>query len=341
MLLYLTTNEDINLFDWIETEKNIPIKKMVGLYDLKKFFLRDMRNLNLCRYVVINTKAVNNTVDEIVEAIQAVTSMYVTRIIIFAEGEERGSELLSKLFDIDCYNIIISTRLTDIKKDMERCLSETGTSYELALSFKFVQDNIGANSPDTGKYRYFKKGVYVAFLSPFNENLAIKSAFSMANWLGKTGAKVAVINMNTDVGFYQSLMPFYPALHIQNGIYKYGNCDFYLPDDTIDIDEYNFVFFNIGTQLIDLDAFECVFVCSEAYPWNIATLKDWLAQIGKSFTLLLHDVSVKHHAQIRELLKKQTSTSIFFLSQINDIFDTINRKVFEQCLEGYFDEVEE
>lgn len=43
MILYLCSNQNINLFDFLEKERRIPIKKMSGLFRLKQFVIHDVR----------------------------------------------------------------------------------------------------------------------------------------------------------------------------------------------------------------------------------------------------------------------------------------------------------
>lgn len=56
MLLYLTSNENVNVFDFLENEHGIIIKKLSGHFSLKQFVMHDMRNLEHYQYVAVDVK---------------------------------------------------------------------------------------------------------------------------------------------------------------------------------------------------------------------------------------------------------------------------------------------
>lgn len=97
MLLYLSSNENIEIFDFLSKEKGMVMKKLSGEFYLKKFVIHDMRNLSHYSYFDIDLKALKDTENEIIEAIIAFKTMYDSRIIIFAEGMDRQDEIISKL----------------------------------------------------------------------------------------------------------------------------------------------------------------------------------------------------------------------------------------------------
>ena len=116
MILYLCSNQNINLFDFVEKERGIPIKKMSGLFRLKQFVIHDVRNLSQFDFFLIDLKALKDAESEIVEAATAFSAMYNTRIILFAEGLDGSSLLISKLIDLGFYNIITSSDYEELPK---------------------------------------------------------------------------------------------------------------------------------------------------------------------------------------------------------------------------------
>ena len=85
MLLYLTSNINLGLFDFIQDE-TIPIKKLSGEFNLKKFVIRDMRSFSHIKYVAIDHQALNDTDEELIEGILGFWAMYDARIVYLAEG---------------------------------------------------------------------------------------------------------------------------------------------------------------------------------------------------------------------------------------------------------------
>jgi len=85
MLLYLTSNENIGIFDFLSIEKGILIKKLSGSFKLMQFILRDMRSLDHYSYFAIDLSAVGDTEGEIIEAIGAFKKMFASRIVFYID----------------------------------------------------------------------------------------------------------------------------------------------------------------------------------------------------------------------------------------------------------------
>ena len=71
MLLYLTSRENMGLFDFLTEEIGMLVKKLSGEFSLNKFVIHDMRNLDHFSYIAIDLEAIKDTEDEIIEAIIA------------------------------------------------------------------------------------------------------------------------------------------------------------------------------------------------------------------------------------------------------------------------------
>jgi hypothetical protein len=87
MLLYISSNQNIGIFDFLIKEKGFIIKKLSGEFYLNKFVVHDMRNLTHYSYIAIDLKSLKDTSKEIIEALRAFKIMYDSRIIVFAEGK--------------------------------------------------------------------------------------------------------------------------------------------------------------------------------------------------------------------------------------------------------------
>lgn len=46
MFLYLTSTENVGLFDFLTDEEGMLVKKLSGKFSLNRFVVHDMRNLN-------------------------------------------------------------------------------------------------------------------------------------------------------------------------------------------------------------------------------------------------------------------------------------------------------
>ena len=95
-----------------------------GIKSLNSFIIRDLRNLNNFKYIIIDITSTKESEEEIIKTIVAIKSMYNIRVIIMALGYKEGSTLLSKLFLEGIYNFIIGDTYQMQKEEFKSCLSE-------------------------------------------------------------------------------------------------------------------------------------------------------------------------------------------------------------------------
>lgn len=94
-----------------------------GIKNLNNFIIRDLRNLNNFKYVIIDVTSTKESEDEIINTIVALKSMYNMRVIIMATGYKAGNSLLSRLFDEGIYNFITADTYQAQKEEIKNCLS--------------------------------------------------------------------------------------------------------------------------------------------------------------------------------------------------------------------------
>lgn len=68
--------------------------------------------------------SLEDTENEIIQAIVAFKTMYESRIIIFVEGMDKQDEIILKLIEKKIYNIVISKEIPEIKNEILKCISE-------------------------------------------------------------------------------------------------------------------------------------------------------------------------------------------------------------------------
>ncbi|RRJ65140.1 hypothetical protein EHV15_21145 [Paenibacillus oralis] len=126
MILYLTSNDHVNLLDMIEQEQNLPVKKLTGQFSLLSFVVKDMRHFSHVRSVAIDRKAILEPDDEIVQALLSFQTMYEIRLIVIAIGLPESSPLLLQLTNVSITNIVTADEIDPLRDEIRECFSEQG-----------------------------------------------------------------------------------------------------------------------------------------------------------------------------------------------------------------------
>ena len=127
MILYLSSTQHTNLLDftgWYNADSEMPIKKMVGNFVLKQFIVYDMRNFSHVTEVVLDRIAFGDDEEEFAGAIEEFLTMYNPRITVICEGLSRDSPMFHSLLDSGVGNIVCSTDIAEIQREILECLSE-------------------------------------------------------------------------------------------------------------------------------------------------------------------------------------------------------------------------
>lgn len=142
MLGYIASNSTASLINSICKELNITIlNQEVEELDFLKYIKQTKVNFNLIKYLIIDLSQLRNTEDEIIKAIQYFKEMYAnTRIIVIAKGYDCQNIILTSLYENKLYNIINEIEEQQVKEEIIKCLSQTGTQEKDARKFKRIEE---------------------------------------------------------------------------------------------------------------------------------------------------------------------------------------------------------
>lgn len=240
MLLYLTSNENVGVFDFLSKETGMVIKKLSGEFYLKKFVIHDMRNLNHYSYFAIDLKAIKDNENEIIEALIALKTMYDSRIIIFAEEFNKEDEIIIKLLEEKIYNIILVTVVDEIKEEIKKCISEVGKTKEDWMSQE--EKYLYLEKSSENKYLFNHKNIKIAVAGVSQKVGTTTTAFNLANFLSKIGSKVSYTEANCNEHLKQ-IAAYYKFDEVEN-YFKYKGVEYYLNKQFPE--GYNFNIFDLG-----------------------------------------------------------------------------------------------
>ncbi|MBC2579376.1 hypothetical protein [Clostridium sp. DJ247] len=335
MLLYISSNENIGIFDFLMNEKGFIIKKLSGEFYLNKFVIHDMRNLSHYSYVAIDLKALKDTNKEIIEALRAFKVMYDSRIIVFAEGKEKEESLIKDLIDEKIYNIITATNIAEIKEQILKCISDEGMTYEE----HFTRDS---NTSDGISQHIFKhKDIKIAVAGVSRKVGTTTTAFNLNNYLYELGAKVSYTEANCN-NHLKNIADYYEFIKDDGESFKYKGVEYY-PDKQFP-NEYNFNVFDIGVlNAATISIFktcEVRILCSTAKPYELEGLKEALnIKEGINTCTLLSFVPEAARTNLKKLIESENN-EVFFSGYSPSLFDgKVNEKIFKEILKDYIIEI--
>ncbi|OOP72841.1 hypothetical protein [Clostridium beijerinckii] len=326
MLLYLSSNENIGIFDFLSKEKGMVIKKLSGDFYLKKFVIHDMRSLSHYSYFAIDLKALKDNENEIIEAITAFKAMYDSRIIIFAEGLKREDEIISRLIEEKIYNVIISKEIQEIKDEILKCLSHIGKTEE-DWNLKETHEN---------QYIFNHKNVKIAVAGVSSRVGTTTTAFNMARFLFNIGAKVSYTEAN-DSGHLKEIADYYEFLKIEN-YYRYKGVEYYpnkqFPNDV------NYQIFDLGSlykgNIAIFKNCDIKVLCSGSKPYELIETYEAINSVKDvNYNILFTSISNEENFKIRKSFEN-SKDNIHFLKYSPSLFDEkINEDIYKEIIKDF------
>ncbi len=330
MLLYLSSNENINMIDFLHDEHGMIIKKLSGTFSLKQFVLRDMRSLEHFNNVLIDLKALKDTEDEMMEAVIGFRKMFSSRMIVYIEAIKEQEKLILQLIEAGIYNIVSSADVTSLKKEVLKAISDLGISKR-EIQLKLIQEDVTANSTFTS-YSFLKKDIKIAVTGVQHRVGTTTMAINLANYLSNIGAKVCYVEAN-EHDHLSKLLEFYQEMTTKEDIILYNGVK-YLSLHSECHDEFDFIIYDMGVvnnRIIDVIRKNCdaAILCATGKPYEINDMEniDNLIDeklIGKVF-------SFAAESDKRKIEKQYGSVS--FSNYTPDYFDgDINEKIWEDVI---------
>lgn len=336
MLLYISSNKNIGIFDFLTKEKGFIIKKLSGEFYLNKFVIHDMRNLNHYSYIAIDLQAINDTEQEIIEALRAFKVMYDSRVIIFAEGKSKEEDLIKSLVNEKIYNIITANTVAEIKEEILKCISEEGMIYE----DYFTREN-NKLLGNVSQYIFKQKDIKIAVAGVSRRCGTTTTAFNLTNCLYGLGAKISYTEAN-DNNHLKVIADYYEFIKDSGESLKYKGVEYY-PNKQFP-NEYNFNVFDIGVlngnTLPIYKACDVRMLCSGIKPYEIAGYKKALESISElRINTILNFCTELGRTNFKKLVENENNKA-YFTDYSPNLFDgKVNEKIFKEILKDYIIEI--
>lgn len=141
MLSYIASNPTKDLIINVCERLQITILSQVDEVDFLQYIKETKVNFKLIKYMIIDLKSLKGTEENQINAICYFKELYPTiRIIILANDYDEQNIILNSLYEKGIYNMINANKIEEVRMELEKCLSDEGTSKKEAKRFKKVEE---------------------------------------------------------------------------------------------------------------------------------------------------------------------------------------------------------
>jgi len=270
MLLYLSSNDHINLLDFLNDEHGIIIKKLSGTFSLKQFVLGDLRSLNHFQYMVIDLNAIKDSNSDIMEAVNAYKKMFASRLIFYIENMKAHHDLVLKFIENGIYNIVTANNIEVLKEELLKSISDLGISKrDIMLK---LNPNEASFNTTLHAHGFSKKEIKIAVTGVQHRVGTTTMAINYANYLSSIGAKVCYVEAN-EHDHLSKLPAFYQGMTLKDDVTLYNGVK-YLSLHSECHDEFDFIIYDMGVidnRIISAIRKNCdaAILCATGKPYEV------------------------------------------------------------------------
>lgn len=329
MLLYISSNENKNIFDFLDDGNGMVIKKLTGYFSLKQFIINDMRNLNHYTYISIDITALKDNEEELIEAVVAFKKMFSTRIIFYVEDIKKNENLIKKVIDQGIYNIVSADTVDQLNKEIQKAISDIGIrKKEIELKLQNLYED---NTVYVPEYVFKNKNISVAIIGTATKVGTTTMAINICNYLSDLGATVCYIEANRN-NHIKDLPGYYNGIEEnENSIIFNGVRYFSL--QSRNGDDYNFIIYDMGivnSKMINTLKNKCniIILCATAKPYEIVAYDEAINLLGNInihsiFSFVQDESKLRIVNKYKKVLFSEYTPNFFESEKNKDIWEQI------------------
>lgn len=326
MLLYLSSNENIGIFDFLTDEQGMVIKKLSGTFQLKQFVVHDMRSLNHYGYLAIDISCLRDEAEEVIEAIIAFQSMYTSRIIIYIQKDKDYESIIQKLIEVRIYNIIFSDSVDGLKELIKKATGSLGMNKRDVMNLLHHEEN--QYSVIDTEYQFIKKEAKIAVTGVMNRVGTTTMAMNLCHVLAGIGAKVCYVEANTN-GHLNQIVESNAGMTSDHGMAIYnGICFMDLYSESKEV--FDFIVYDMGVveaKVVSAIKNKCDvgIVCATGKPYEFDAYESKLQlfegiEISKVFSFVHEMEQKKIKDQFGEVNFSEYTPSLFDSEKNHDMW---------------------
>ncbi|MDU5947451.1 hypothetical protein P4H94_26865 [Paenibacillus macerans] len=334
MILYLTSNDHVNLLDMIEQEQNLPVKKLTGQFSLLSFVVKDMRHFSHVRFVAIDRKAVLESDEEMVQALLSFQTMYEIRVIVIAIGLSKTNSFLQQLIHAGITNIASAAEIDPLQEEIRECFSEQGMQRFISPAPPILEVN--EPNPFTfeeRQYRFECTNIRIAIAGSDRRVGVTTTAMNLMCWINHHGGSACYVEANVSKHLAH-IVQLFQAEQEWNAYVIEGN-DLYFTNELTR--EYNFIVIDCGvlSERILPETFvnsDIRILCGSAMPYELPV---FYRAMQRCKEIEIHPLALCVPKNIRPYVESMNN-NLMFGENSHDLFDDkINASVYLKLLSKY------
>lgn len=250
MILFMTTEKNQSLFNFIQDEKGTPVREWVGEdYNLENFINNDFRKYSTCRFLVVDLDAINDIEIGLITAKEAFEKWFDCRLLVVVN--ELTQELKDFLIDNDIPNIIDGTP-EQMRKKIVIATSPTGFMIDDYL----VKKEEAPSQPIIEKIQKSESSKtnepIILTVSGCQQRIGTTTfALGLAHYIADQGKPVCYVEANKN-NHLLSIIKSYEMKKINSNQWNHKGIDFFTGDGEIG-KGYEYMIFDLG--IIEEDEF--------------------------------------------------------------------------------------
>lgn len=333
MILYIATEEHEDLLDRLD----IPfVKKMIGNYDIEKFFREELLRLDQINTLVLDIHCVQNGETDFLKAIRAFLEVYPNKKIIFY-AEQIDIELIKKFIEVGIYNIITTNLFGTFKEKMEKALVK-GFSREEALKEHLKVVEKTKENFHEKKYSFIGKGIMISVYGLKESAGCTSTVFNLGYFLANQGAKVMIAGIDSeellDLSIYYRFSVTNQQAEISSNLTIYEkDCSF----SKSQINSCNFLVVDMGI-LPEEDFLEANITIISSFAKEKDLKK--IEKIQEKTKTCFYFLRSAEESKKEEIRKRCKSKNIFYADDMPSFFGEENHVLYEAICSEYMFEVQ-
>ena len=333
MILYLTSEDRVNLLDFLEQE--FPIKRLTGSFSLLSFVVKDMRNFSHARFVVLDRMAISESDEELIQALLSYQTIYGIRVIIIAEGLPIGSLLVQQLLHIGIFEIVTASEIEQIQDELNECFSDDGMQRFKPTAPTEVAAEKGSSQlpPEQTKYKFACTNLRVAVAGSDRRVGTTTTALNLVCWINAHGGTACYVEANTNNHLAHIIHLFEPEK--TGNAYRLEDNDLYMTEQLNR--NYNVIVMDCGVlseRIQDSFSFADIrILCGSAMPYDLAR---FYRAIERCKVLSVQSLGFFVPHDLQNYMLETIDPEIIFAESSHTLFNSVtNDDIYQKLFKSY------